>query len=197
MTMPGYRPTMPGYRTTACFPPVEALPLSLDRDSFLTSLIGDLASALEDVVGQGEASDCLSAAGERVGERINEGYRSALAVQELPRSRISEVLVDVNRRIGSGFEILSDEDDRIVMVNRTCSCGEKGPGSAGMCMMTANVLGVIVAENLGYARVSLERKMLHGMPACVLLICLERPTGKEELGREYVKGSSPEMRRTV
>lgn len=179
---------MTGHRgVTACFPPVVALPVSLDRDIFLTSLMGELASTLQDVVGPDEASGCISAAGERVGERINNGYKFALAVHELPRSRISEVLVDVGRRIGSGFEILDEEDDSILMANRTCSCGERGPGGAGLCMLTSNVFGVIVAENLGYARVSLERKPVDGVPACVMLICLHPPSGDDKQGREYFR----------
>lgn len=181
MTMTGHR------RVTACFPPVVALPVSLDRDIFLTSLMGEITSTLQDVVGPDEASGFISAAGERVAERINEGYKSALAVQELPRARISEVLVDVSRRVASGFEILEEEDDRIVMVNRTCSCGEKTTTRAGMCMLTVNVFGVIVAENLGYARVSLERKTVAGAPACVLLICLQPPGHEDKEGREYFR----------
>lgn len=174
-------------RVAACFPPLVALPVSLDRDKFLTSLMGELASTLEDVVGPDEASGCMNAAGERVGELINEGYKSALAVQELPRSRISEVLVDVSRRIANGFEIVDEGDDGIVMANRTCSCGEKLKGGTAMCVMTANVFGVIVAENLGYARVVLERKPIDGVPACLLRIYFQPPGGEDEQGREYFR----------
>jgi Methanogen output domain 1 len=174
-------------RVTACFPPLVALPVSLDRDSFLTSLMGELASTLQDVVGPDEASGCMSAAGERVGELINEGYKSALAVRELPRSRISEVLVDVSRRIASGFDVVEEDDNGIVMINRTCSCGDKLQGSDGMCVMTANAFGVIVAENLGYARVLLERKPIGRIPACLLRICLQPPAGSDEQGREYFR----------
>ena len=174
-------------RVTACFPPLVSLPVSLDRDSFLTSLMGELASTLQDVVGPDEASGCMSAAGERVGELINEGYKSALSVQELPRSRISEVLVDVSRRIASGFEIVEEEDDRIVMINRTCSCGDKPREGGGMCVMTPNVLGVIVAENLGYARVVLERKPIGGVSACLLRIYFQSTGGESKQGREYFR----------
>jgi hypothetical protein len=174
-------------RVTASFPPLVALPVSLDRDSFLTSLMGELASTLQDVVGPDEASGCMSAAGERVGELINEGYKSALAVQELPRSRISEVLVDVSRRIASGFEIVEEEDDGIVMINRTCSCGDRPRAGGGMCVMTANVFGVIVAENLGYARVVLEREPIGGVSTCLLRIYFQSPGAEGNQGREYFR----------
>jgi len=184
-------------RVTACFPPLVALPVSLDRDSFLTSLMGELTSALQDVVGPDEASGCMSAAVERVGELINEGYKSALAVQELPRSRISEVLVDVSRRIASGFEIVEEEDGGIAMVNRTCSCGEKHRGGAGMCVLTANVLSVIVAENLGYARVVLERKPINGVAACLLRIYFQPPGDEAAQGREYFRQGRQQRHRGV
>lgn len=182
--------TMTGYRGVTAFPPVVALPVSLDRDIFLTSLMGEIADTLKDVVGPDEASGFISAAGERVGERINERYRTALAVRQLPRARIGEVLVDVSRRIASGYEIVEEQDDRIVLVNRSCSCTGKPARRPGMCMMTANVYGVIVAENLGYARVDLDRTAVDGVQACRISIYLAPGTG-EKTGREYRKDRIP------
>ena len=178
---------MPG-NFAALFPPVVALPLSLDRDTFLTSLMGELAGTLEDVVGPDEASGFISLAGERVGEMINEGYKAALAVPRLPRARISEVLVDVSRRIQGGFYIVEEDDDRIVLANRFCPCGEQTQGCPSICRMTANVFGTIAAENLGYARVVFDRAMVDGAPACRIVVHLLACPGSEGLpGREYFR----------
>jgi predicted ArsR family transcriptional regulator len=176
--------------SAALFPPVVALPLSLDRDTFLTSLMGELAGTLEDVVGPEEASDFISQAGERVGEIINEGYRNALSVPELPRGRISEVLVDVSRRIQGGFYVVDEDDEQIVLANRSCSCSDEPPGRPSMCRMTANVFGVITAENLGYARVVLDRAMVDGGSACRVVVHLQPAADPDEPeGWEYSRSA--------
>ena len=178
---------MPG-NFAAWFPPVVALPMSLDRGIFLTSLMGELASSLEDVVGPDEASGFITLAGERVGGIINEGYKAALAVPELPRGRISEVLVDVSRRIQAGFYVVREDDDQIVLAKRFCPCGEQAPGRPSMCRLTANVFGVIAAENLGYARVVHDRATVDGAPACRIVIHLNPRPEREGLpGREYLR----------
>lgn len=47
---------------------VEELPLALERDLFLRSLIRELAGTLQDVVGVREASGYISVVGARIGE---------------------------------------------------------------------------------------------------------------------------------
>jgi hypothetical protein len=53
-------------------------------------------------------------------------------------------------------------------------------------MMTSNVFGAIAAENLGYARVALERTIAEGHGECRVVVYL-RPTddGSAIEGREY------------
>ena len=48
---------------------VEELPLALERDLFLRSLIRELAGTLQDVVGVREASGYISVVGARIGEQ--------------------------------------------------------------------------------------------------------------------------------
>jgi len=59
-----------------------------------------------------------------------------------------------------------------------------------MCMMTSNVFGVIAAENLGYARVDLEKTIAQGHGECRVVVHLgqsSEPTRGELTRREYFK----------
>src|SRR6478672_2468041 len=135
------------------FPPstaLEALPLSLERDVFLRTLIRELSGALQDVVGMEEASGFISVVGQRVGDQINESYKQALEVSRLSRDQVAGVLVDLKRRIQGEFFIVEESDEKIVLGNRACPFAEKVVGRPALCMMTSNVFGVIAAENLGY-----------------------------------------------
>ena len=55
-------------------------------------------------------------------------------------------------------------------------------------MMTSNVFGVIAAENLGYAKVSLEQTIAQGHGGCRVVVYLA-PTAAAQAasGREYVQ----------
>jgi predicted ArsR family transcriptional regulator len=175
--------------STASHVPMADLPIPLERDVFLRTLIRELAGTLQDVVGLEEASGFISVVGQRIGDQINEGYRSALAVPSLTREQVADVLVDLKRRIQGDFFVISQDDEKIVLGNRACPFAEKVIGRPAMCMMTSNVFGLIAAENLGYAKVALEETIARGAPGCRVVVFLRpTPEAEEAKGREYVQG---------
>jgi hypothetical protein len=55
-------------------------------------------------------------------------------------------------------------------------------------MMTSNVLGTITAENLGYAKVSLEETIATGASACKVVVYLsDNSESMIATGNEYFK----------
>lgn len=167
---------------------LTVLDIPLERDGFLRTLIRELAGTLQDVVGLSEASGYISVVGQRVGDMIDTEYRSALGVEHLNRQQVADVLVDLKRRIQGDFFIIEESDDKIVFGNRKCPFAERVIDRPALCMMTSNVFGSIAAENLGYAKVSLERTIAQGDDECVVVVYL-RPTPESEAaqGREYLQ----------
>jgi len=165
---------------------IEHLPVPLERDGFLRDLIRELSGTLQDVVGLDEASGFISVVGQRIGDQINESYRQALQLDKLSREQVAEVLVDLKRRIRGSFRIVEVNDERIVLANSDCPFAEKVVGRPAMCMMTSNVFGVIAADNLGYAKVSLEETIARGDPGCRVVVYLRpSPESATADGREY------------
>jgi predicted ArsR family transcriptional regulator len=167
-----------------------SLDVLLNRDLFLRTLIRELSGTLEDVVGVKEASGFISVVGQNVGEQMNQDYRAAFEVERLSRDQVAQVLVDLKRRIQGDFFIIEETDDKIVLGNRACPFGDKVINRPSMCMMTSNVFGNIAAENLGYAKVELQRTIARGDNGCRVVVYL-KPTseaGKAE-GREYFEVS--------
>jgi predicted ArsR family transcriptional regulator len=165
---------------------ISSLPIPLERDVFLRTLIRELSGTLQDVVGLEEAAGFISVVGQRIGEQIDESYRSALRVSKLSREQVAAVLVDLKRRIQGDFYIIEEDENKIVLGNRACPFAEKVVGRPAMCMMTSNVFGVIAAENLGYARVVLEETIAQGAPGCRVVVHLKPATEDQQpVGREY------------
>jgi predicted ArsR family transcriptional regulator len=162
------------------------LPVALQRDTFLRTLLRELAGTLQDVVGVEEAQGFVSVVGQRLGEELNETYRVGLGVEQLSREQVAAVLVDMQRRVGGDFYVIDQDDDKIVLGNRACPFAGKVAGRPALCMMTSNVFGVIAGENLGYAKVAIDRSIAYGHPECRVTIHLRAtPQTEAAAGREY------------
>ena len=169
-------------------PEVAAADVPLERDLFLRSLVRELAGTLEEVVGVDEASGFVSLVGQRIGEQIDADYRAALGVPQLTRTQVATVLVDLKRRIRGNFSLAEQHQNRLVYENTACPFAEKVLGRPSMCMMTSNVFGTIAAQNLGYAKVTLERTIAQGASGCRVVVNTERsPAADAEPGREYFR----------
>ena len=164
-----------------------SLPLMLDRDLFMRSMLRELAGSLQDIVGVEDAAGFISLVGQRIGEQINGAYCQALAVEHLSREQVAAVLVDLKRRIEGDFFVIEESDERIVLGNRRCPFAEKVANRPALCMMTSNVFGYVAAENLGYAKVVLEQTIAQGAPGCRVAIYL-KPGVADAFGREYYAG---------
>jgi predicted ArsR family transcriptional regulator len=132
----------------------------------------------------------VSVVGQKIGEQIDRQYKTALKVSNLNREQVSQVLVDLKKRINGDFYIIEENDDKIVLGNRTCPFEDKVIGRPAMCMMTSNVFGSIAARNLGYAKIELKETIAQGNLGCRVLVYL-KPTeeSKAARGREYYKPS--------
>lgn len=166
------------------------LDIPLERDVFLRTLIRELATTLEDVVGLESASGFLSVVGLTIGDQINEYYKDAMGVASLNRAQVAAVLVDLKRRIQGDFYLIEQSDEKIVLGNRACPFAEKVLDRKSMCMMTSNVFGSISAENLGYAKVHLEKTIAEGDAECRVVVFLRvGPEAESVDGREYFQTS--------
>ena len=169
-------------------PGVRDLNVPLDRDTFLRNLIRELSGTLEEVVGLKEAAGFISVVGQAIGDRINKDYRAALHINSLTREQVPEVLVDLKRRIEGDFYLIEENEERIVLGNRRCPFGDRVLGRPSMCMMTSNIFGAIAAENLGYARVEIEKAIASGDAECRVVIYLNQTSrSRDSEGREYFK----------
>ncbi len=165
---------------------IGSLPLPLERDVFLRTLLRHLAGTLQKVVGLEEASGFISVVGQEMGDEMNHAYKEALAVDHLSREQVGEVLVDLKRRIQGDFYVIEQDDEKIVLGNRACPFAEKVVGRPALCMMTSNVFGSIAADNLGYSKVVIEQAIARGDAGCRVVVHLKpTPAAQAANGREY------------
>jgi predicted ArsR family transcriptional regulator len=165
---------------------VDNADIPLERDIFLRILIHELSGTLQDIVGLEEASGFISVVGQSIGKQIERTYKSALQVFNLDREQVTQVLLDLKKRIQGDFYIIEETHEKIVFGNHICPFAEQVLGRPSMCMMTSNVFGSITANNLGYAKVELQKTIANGDAQCKVVVYL-KPI-EEADGREYFRG---------
>lgn len=166
---------------------IKNVDVALDSDRFFRQMIRTVAGTLEERVGQKEAAGLIAVAGEELGRRITLEYQKALNEQRFDQHTVSEILVDLKRRIGGDFALESIDSKQIVLTNKRCPFGDEVLNRPSLCMMTSNVFGYIVSSNTGYAAIRLPETIARGHGGCRVIIELQMSdefTESEEY-REY------------
>lgn len=159
----------------------KAMASGRNRDRFTRELLRELVEVLEDAVGLEEAGGFVNLVGGRLATRMDREYREAAAVERLDRHQVAAAMVDLKRRIDGGFRVESIDEKSIVLTNSTCPFGSHVAGRESLCMMTSSSFGRIAADNLGYAKVDLERTIARGDGSCRVTVWFTEDGG----GREY------------
>jgi predicted ArsR family transcriptional regulator len=163
--------------------------VDLTRDVFFRDILRHLTGALQDVVGLDDASGFVSVVGQRIGDELNEQYKSALKLDKLNSKQVTEVLLSLKNKISGDFVLVSQTDEKIILQSTTCPFGDKVKGRPSLCMMTSNVFGVIAAENLGYAKVELSETIATGSDGCRIVIYLQQNEASNSVnGIDYFQG---------
>lgn len=171
----------------AGFRPAEEIDIDLDADLFLRKMLREITGLLQDVAGIDEAEGFIATVGAAVGAWLEKKYRDGMGPGDLDPRQVAELFVDLKRRIGGSFHVISVDDDAITVGNSRCPFGEFAYGRDALCMMTSSVFGRIAADHLGYARVHLRDTIARGSQGCTIVVHLKN-TGTVQGGdREYFR----------
>jgi predicted ArsR family transcriptional regulator len=145
-----------------------------------------MTGTLEDVVGLHEAAGFINTVAQRMGEQLNEAYRQSLNLHKLDRQQVCKVIADLEKRINGSARIVHEDEEKIVLQGCVCPFGQDVQDRPSMCMMVTNMIGVIAAQNLGYAKVSVEEAQSQGDSNCHVTVYLVKNAAAEASdGREH------------
>lgn len=171
---------------------MKDLSVPLDRDMFFRKMIRSFAGSLEETVGLEEASGYVALVGSELGNWIEQEYQKSAGRDDFTPEQVANLLVDLKRRIGGDFHVISVSEDKIVLGNRECPFGKLAEGRPSLCQMTSNVFGRISANQFGYARIGLDETIATGDGRCRITIHLKHDgsTSSEE-HHEFFKIEEP------
>ncbi|WP_299817484.1 methanogen output domain 1-containing protein [uncultured Jannaschia sp.] len=166
---------------------VSQAEIALDRDLFFRRMLRELTGTIEAIVGVEEASGYVATVGAAIGDWINTAYHAKAGPEDFDIRTVAAVLVHLKQRLEGGFYIKSIDAKQIVLGNTNCPFGHYVQGRTSLCMMTSNVFGRIAADNLGYARVGLERTIAQGHGECHIVVHLVPRENVMPDEREYFR----------
>ncbi|UOA26480.1 methanogen output domain 1-containing protein [Pseudosulfitobacter sp. DSM 107133] len=146
--------------------------LELPRDAFFADIIGELAGALEDVIGLEDAAGFVAMVGNRIGDDLSRRYGEIGFPQETAED-IGRMCVDIKNQISGTFEVEEATDEKVTFTNCDCPFGNRVNGRPSLCMMTTNVFGRIAANATGYARVHVSESIAAGHDRCRVTVGLK------------------------
>ncbi len=165
----------PPRRTRNVLPdPSEAGPDGFGRESFLRSLVVQMAQGVERSLGPAAAEGVVAQVGADVGGQMESEFRSTHpGLQKLmDPTETGDCYVRLKKGIGGDFYVLEADEEHIVLGNRECPFGDAVLRAPALCRMTSSVFGGIAARNFGEATVVLEERIAVGDPQCRVVVYL-------------------------
>ncbi|MBM2292372.1 transcriptional regulator [Sulfitobacter pseudonitzschiae] len=144
----------------------EAERQGLTREGFFADMIGELAGALEEVIGLEDAAGFVAMVGNRMGDDLSDLYAGLPGFPTETPEDIGRICVDLKEKISGTFTLDEATEDRLIFTNCDCPFGKRVEGRPSLCMMTTNVFGRIAANATGYARVHVSESIAAGHARC-------------------------------
>lgn len=154
----------------------------MTKERFLASTIHHLAHTLETVAGVEEAEAFLSTVGAELAQELSDDQNTQPGGEPSASQALSQRLIGVETGIGAAFELVEQEENRIVLENHSCPFGQQIVGTRSVCMVTANLLGHLASKDTGYAKIHLEKTIARGDRMCRVNVSLDE---NDRPGLEY------------
>jgi predicted ArsR family transcriptional regulator len=156
---------------------------SLNQPDFFANVLGDLAELLETIIGLQDAEGFISTVGGHIGKEISGLYPADPGSAD--PEQLAKILLDLKKRIGGNFEVVSADNTQVVMRAQRCPFGDKVKGRPSLCMMTTNVFGRVVADRNGYAHVKIDKSIARGDHNCHVVVALQIDENTPTSGSEF------------
>ncbi|TLS37879.1 methanogen output domain 1-containing protein [Pseudalkalibacillus caeni] len=152
---------------------------SLTGHLFLAKLITQYAHLHKRAIGD-TASEYIKQLGLRTGEWVESFYDDQT---KWTIEKYAETIVDLKNSIGGEFEIISVNNEQVVVKATSCPFGKVVQDAPHLCNMTSSVFGGIAARRFGYGKVNLRKRIAKGDPICEVAVHLN--PASEEKGDIY------------
>lgn len=151
------------------------VPVNLNKESFLNMLTIQLAAKSAD-------KKAIKSVASKVADNIAELYKQYYDVDKLNMGQVIEAIEDAESKIGGKARVIEKTDKKFTIECSRCPFGDNVKLCQDLCYVTSNILGKLVAKNLGYAKVNIKTAIAQGSDHCLVDVYLKQ--GKEE-GKEF------------
>lgn len=141
-----------------------------DRETFMLTVVMRLSDMLDATVGTEQTQDALAMVAGMLASDLCEDLLGKNAGETLDPDQVAIALVDLERRIGGGFSVVSVDEDRIVFHNSRCPFGHRVRGREALCNITAGLFSRVAERNLGRGQTEIAQSIAHGDGHCAVVV---------------------------
>lgn len=146
------------------------IPVDLNRIRFLKEMMVGMCQNIE----VNQLKEAINKTSTQIGKDISELYRRFHNSPKLTKSQLIDSIIDAMNKLGAKFSLVTENEERITFRNSTCLFGHDIKKCPILCMTTSNIIGTIVAENLGYGKVELKRTIAQGNTEDIINVYLNK-----------------------
>ncbi|MCA8882185.1 MAG: methanogen output domain 1-containing protein [Rhodobacteraceae bacterium] len=143
-----------------------------DRSDFAISLLANLSDMFVAMDSVSATEDAIAYAGRLFARELTERLMEQNGDEPLDHKDLAEAMVEMKRRIGGEFDIVSADPEKIVLRARVCPFGKRVVGRPQLCTMTKQVFAQMAEDHVGHGQVDIPKSIARGDRACEVVINL-------------------------
>ncbi len=148
------------------------IPVDLKKTRFLNEMLTGICENIN----PSQLKDAIDKSAVKIGKEISDTYRRFHNTVKLTKSQLIDSIIDSMNKLGAQFSLVREDETEIVFRNTKCVFGDKVKDCPMLCATTSNVIGKMVAENLGYCKLQFKRTIANGSNDDILQILLKHDT---------------------
>ena len=158
------------------------VPVKLNKLGFFKDMLLETGANLDEK----SSREALGKSTLKLAKDTEAMYKDFYKVEKMNIDQVSDSIVDAEEKIGGQFTVVEKNPNVIILKVLKCPFGERVKKCPSLCQTTANICGVMAARNLGYAKVSLRKRIAVGDDHCDVRIYLKKsPESEKEQAKEF------------
>lgn len=146
------------------------IPVDINQIRFLKEMLVKICQNIN----AKQLKDAIDKTSTNIGKDISEIYKRFHGVNKLTKSQLTDSIIDAMNKLGGNFSLVAEDGEKITLKNSKCLFGPSVKQCPMLCIATSNIIGTIVAENIGYGKVELRKTIAKGNSEDTIIVHLKK-----------------------
>ncbi|MBS3097860.1 hypothetical protein J4209_03655 [Candidatus Woesearchaeota archaeon] len=152
------------------------IPVNITKEMVLKTIITNLLLKID----KEESKKLINETGLQIGKDIEKIYKEFYGVGKLNIDQIVEAFTDAQNKIGGSYIVIEKSADKVIFKGNKTAFGDMLSKVPSLSSITSHILGMLVARNFGYSKVSFKKSIAKGDNEDLIVVYLKKTKESEE-----------------